>query len=189
MAQWATELKEAYRRLQRALARARSGRGQASRQTENEEVQRWTNEEGDNWYYGRWRRDDRSEASERAPREPLPEPEWEKYDIKDIEVLPTEILGWASLEKVWFAQPRATRRAFGHQQCPRVGHRGEGTSRPGGGADGVRAPPWPPRFTIPTILGGELGLLVNDADSAHDETETPEVMWVGSRLPSEVLRC
>ncbi|CAE7226110.1 unnamed protein product [Symbiodinium sp. CCMP2592] len=73
-------------------------RGQPSRSSEVEELQRWTDEEWDDWG-GRWRRDDRSETSDRAPKELLPEPEWEKYDIKDIEVLPTEILGWLLLRK------------------------------------------------------------------------------------------
>ena len=39
--------------------------------------------------------DDQEEAQQRA----LPEPKWEKYDMHETEVLPTEVLGWMLLRR------------------------------------------------------------------------------------------
>ena len=157
MVQWAADLRESYRRLQRALARARGGRpvspkrraakaastptssqlpidrrrsdataepepmdadqeiddGQAldppvanERSTGSRAKSRagdggWTAEEWEEWWNSsrtwspgrrRWRGDDSSDDDG-------PEPEWERFQLEEIDVLPPEVLGWLLLRR------------------------------------------------------------------------------------------
>ena len=66
----------------------------------------WSAEEWEAWYRGWWQ-EDRSPRRYRRGRDdedeeddpPLPDPEWDKYELEEIEVLPPEILGWMLLRR------------------------------------------------------------------------------------------
>ena len=158
MVQWAADLRESYRRLQRALARARGGQATSGRKREakasgstpsslqlpldrrrsdttaepepmdadhepsegrasdppvaNERTTGsraasrtgeggWTAEEWEQWWNSnrtwsptrrRWRDDNSSEDDG-------PEPEWERFQLDEIDVLPPEVLGWLLLRR------------------------------------------------------------------------------------------
>ena len=159
MVQWAADLRESYRRLQRALARARGGtttsprrrltkpsgstpsslqlpidrrrsdttaefepadggpdldeeqapdppvaneRTTGSRTASRTGGGGWTAEEWEAWWNGReqqWSPGRRRWHQDEDDEDAGPEPEWEKFQLEEIDVLPPEVLGWMLLRR------------------------------------------------------------------------------------------
>ena len=271
MAQWSVELRDAYKRLQRALARARAGRTStrpsspatsptarkkatssttgsrmgtpsARRRSsttgepepglefpeddgdrpddpvpqEDEELgppeaderttgthsrrgnETWSAEEWDAWYRGWWqedssprpwrrRRDHDDSEDEEAP--PLPDPEWDKYELEELEVLPPEILGWMLLRRsglpghARLAVLAATNNSLDFEVVEKAMRDQEeelmSAERQRESRDHRH------RRSYWVEDSGEWGLMMAPA-TPEEEDRVEEIHWVGSRLPSEV---
>ena len=271
MAQWSVELRDAYKRLQRAVARARAGRTStrpsspatsptarkkatssttgsrmgtpsARRRSsttgepepglefpeddgdrpddpvpqEDEELgppeaderttgthsrrgnETWSAEEWDAWYRGWWqedssprpwrrRRDHDDSEDEEAP--PLPDPEWDKYELEELEVLPPEILGWMLLRRsglpghARLAVLAATNNSLDFEVVEKAMRDQEeelmSAERQRESRDHRH------RRSYWVEDSGEWGLMMAPA-TPEEEDRVEEIHWVGSRLPSEV---
>ncbi|CAE7779651.1 RE2, partial [Symbiodinium microadriaticum] len=225
MIQWTTELRECYRRLQRALARARgvpkkpkatspkrigepspksSGQGSslpierrrsdttaepeppgddevhpgdredepppvASERNEQGSGQ-WTAAEWEAWWNnydsprrrrfgGAWRRDESDE-------EEGPQPEWERFQLEEIDALPPEVLGWIATNNKLDLD--LIEKALRDQEEDLL----QAEERRG------------PKRTYWVEQEGSWGLLLLD-EPLGDETHG-NIHWVGDRLPEEV---